>query len=112
MAADTIRFYLDENVSPVIAQQLRRRGIEVFTAQELGVLGDEDQTHLQRATEMGCVLCTHDTDFLILAADSAAHNGIVFGNQRVHDVGDWVSALELLHAIYAPAEMYNHVEYL
>jgi predicted nuclease of predicted toxin-antitoxin system len=90
LALDTIRLYLDENLSPVIAQQLRRRGIEVFTTQELGTLSDEDINHLQRATEMGCVLCTHDDDFLRLASEGIEHAGIAFGDQNRHDIGDWV----------------------
>ncbi len=50
------RFYLDENVQVVIAQQLRKRGIDAVTVRDLGTLGDEDITHLTRATEMGYLL--------------------------------------------------------
>ena len=83
MAAD-IRFYLDENVQTVIAKQLRRKGIEVVTPGDLGTLGNSDENHLKRATEMGCVLCTHDADYLTLAASGVIHSGIVFGVQEVH----------------------------
>ncbi|MBA3868710.1 MAG: DUF5615 family PIN-like protein [Anaerolineae bacterium] len=47
-----LRFYLDENVQVVIAEQLRKRGIEAVTVRDLGTLGAEDITHLMRATEM------------------------------------------------------------
>lgn len=85
-----IRLYLDEHIPLAIASQLRRREIEVFTLQELGVLGDSNANHLERATKMGCVLCTYDDDFLKLAADGMEHAGIVFGNQLRHSIGDWV----------------------
>jgi hypothetical protein len=103
---------LDENVSPVIAQQLRRRGIEVFTTQELGTLGDSDPNHLSRATRMGCDLCTHDADYLRLAAAGVEHAGIVFGDPNRHDIGDWVRGLETLCFVCTPDEMKNNIEYL
>jgi predicted nuclease of predicted toxin-antitoxin system len=46
-----LRFYLDENVQIVIAEQLRKRGIDAVTVRDLGMLGDEDTTHLARVTE-------------------------------------------------------------
>lgn len=110
--AARIRFYLDENVQTVIAEQLKRRGIEVVTVRELGLLGDEDINHLERAAQMGYVLCTHDSDYVDLAADGREHAGIVFGQQHKHTIGDWVKLLELIHGIYSSDEMRNLVEYL
>ena len=112
MAADTIRFYLDENVEAAVAEQLRLRGIDVVTARELGVLGDSDKNHLARATEMRRVLCTYDADFLRLASVGISHAGIIFGRWAAHGVGEWVKALALIHAVYTPEDMENHVEYL
>jgi predicted nuclease of predicted toxin-antitoxin system len=111
LAAD-IRFYLDENVQVTIADQLRRRGIEVVTTRDLDALGDSDENHLARASEMGYVLCTHDTDFVRLAAQGIPHKGIVFGRLGDHSIGDWVKHLALIHGVLAPEEMENHVEYL
>ncbi len=110
--AAAIHFYLDENVPVIIADQLRRRGIEVVTVRDLGALGETDENHLARATAMGYVLCTHDADFVRLAASGVPHAGIVFGQQDEHGVGDWVRGLELLHAVLTPEDMQNHVEYL
>ena len=97
MLAANLRFYLDENVQIAIAEQLRRRGIEVVTVRELNLLADSDTNHLQRATQMGFVLCTHDTDFVQLAAQGFQHTGIIKGNAHKHTVGDWVKGLELAH---------------
>ncbi len=106
------RFYLDENVQIAIAEQLRRRNIEVVTVRELELLSDSDLNHLQRATAMGYVLCTHDTDYVQLAADGMEHAGIVIGQPEKHWIGDWVKGLELIHAFYTAEEMLNRVEYL
>ena len=105
------RFYLDENVQVVIAQQLRKRGIDAVTVRDLGTLGDEDITHLTRATEKGYVLCTHDTDYIDLASSGTFHTGIIFG-QHSHSIGDWVNFLELIYTVYSAEEMHNRVEYL
>jgi hypothetical protein len=99
---------LDENLSPKIAAQLRRRGIMVVTPHELDVLGDSDANHLQRATQMGYVLCTHDADYLVMAAEGIPHAGI----QEIHRIGDWVKGLELICSVYTPDDMKNNVEYL
>lgn len=112
MAADTLRFYLDENLPVEIARQLQSRGIEAVTVRDLGQLGDNDPNHLTRATKMGYVLCTQDDDFLALAASGFAHEGIVFGIQRRHYIGDWVKFLELLHAVSTREQMRGNVEYL
>ena len=111
MAADT-RLYLDENLTPKIAAQLRRRGITAVSVRDLGLLGDSDINHLTRATQMGYILVTTDTDYLIMAAQGVEHAGIIFGVQGDHSIGDWVKALELICEVYTPEELKNHVEYL
>lgn len=107
-----IRLYLDENVPVVVAEQLQRRGIDVVTARDLEALGDSDISHLARAVQMGCVFCTYDSDFLIMAAEGIEHCGIVYGQGDKDYIGEWVKGLELLCAIYTAEEMLNRVEYL
>ena len=110
--AAPLRFYLDENVPLAIAVQLRRRGIEAVTVRDLHLLDDSDINHLQRATAMGTVLCTHDVDYLELATQGIDHAGIVFGQQHRHGVGDWGRFLELLCVVYEADEMRNRIEYV
>jgi predicted nuclease of predicted toxin-antitoxin system len=73
-----LRFYLDENVQTVIADQLRLRGIETVIVRDLGALGEDDEHHLSRAAAMGYVLCTHDTDYCALATQGFQHAGIIW----------------------------------
>lgn len=112
MAAANLRFYLDENVSVEVARQLRKRGIDVITVRDLGLLGDEDINHLRRATEMGYVLCTYDTDYVNLAKEGESHAGIVIGQMENHYIGEWVNWLALMHAVYTPEDLYDRVEYV
>lgn len=108
----SVRFYLDENVQVAIADQLRRRAIDVVTVRDLGTLGDDDVNHLDRATKLGRVLCTYDSDLVELAAMGFEHGGIVFGQHNKHTIGDWVRFLELVDAVYSSEEMHNLVEYV
>lgn len=95
-----------------VATQLRRRNIPVVTARDLEALGESDINHLQRAVTMGAVFCTHDADFVEMAAQGMPHAGIVFGQQHKHGIGDWVRFLELIHAVLEPEDLINQVEYL
>jgi uncharacterized protein with PIN domain len=107
-----IRLYLDENLSPRIAEQLRLRGIDAVSVRDLGELGDSDENHLARATRLGRILVTADADFLRLAAGGVPHAGVVFGVQADHSTGDWVKKLELVCFVYSAYEFEDHVEYL
>lgn len=107
-----IRFYLDENVPTEVARQLHRSGIEAVSVRDLGTLGEEDRNHLLRAAKEGRVLCTHDTDFLELAAEGAEHAGIAFAAQYRANIGGWVRALRTLHARVEAEEARNRVFFL
>lgn len=107
-----LRFYLDENIPVAVADQLIRRNIGAVTVRDLETLGDADQNHLRRASEMGCVLCTFDTDYVQLAAEYPEHAGIIIGQPEKHRIGEWVKGLTLYHAVYSSEEMQNRLEYL
>ena len=108
MEPDPIRFYLDENLSPQILNQLRLHGIDVIR----GPLGADDPEHLDRAMAMGRVVCTEDEDFLKLAAAGIEHAGIIKGEQDNHSIGDWVKFLQFAHVACTAEEMRNNIEYM
>jgi hypothetical protein len=110
--AANVRYYLDENVPIAVAEQLRRRGIDAITTRDLGLLGESDINHLNRAIDQGRVLYTHDTDYLDMAFAGVEHSGIIFGQQARHGVGDWVRFLELAHGVYTSEDMKNRLEYV
>ena len=107
MGPDRIRFYLDEHLSPEIAKQLARHGIDTIR----GPLGVDDLSHLKRATALGRVLCTRDRDFVRMHAAGEEHTGVIKGLKQ-HAIGDWVNYLRFLHSLCAPEDMRNHVDHL
>lgn len=107
-----LRYYIDENLTPEIALQLRLRGVDAISVRDLDLLGADDESHLERATVLGRVLVTTDTDFLRLDAAGIEHAGILFGKQRNHTIGDWVKELASLSYAYEMADFENQVEYI
>jgi predicted nuclease of predicted toxin-antitoxin system len=63
---DRIRFQLDEHVPHAVAEGLRRRGIDVWMADQASLLGAPDADYLARSLTAGRVLVTQDSDFLRL----------------------------------------------
>lgn len=107
-----VRLYIDENLTPKIAAQLQSRGIDAVSVRDLGLLGESDDNHLERAKSLGRILVTTDQDFLKMSADNPDHLGIIFGIQEDHSIGDWVTGLELICFVYTMDELKNRVEYL
>jgi len=108
-----LRFHLDEHVDPAIALGLRRRGIDVTTTTDAGLLGASDDEHLDFALNDSRVVFTNDADFLRIAARGRGHAGVAFcarGGSRT--IGYIVLALAFFSDSLEPAEMANRIEYL
>lgn len=109
--ADSLRFYLDENVDPAIADGLRNRGVDVVAAAEAERLGLSDEEQLEFALREGRVLVTHDRDFLRLHSNEAAHAGIVYAETGSRTVGEMIRFLKLVYDVLLPEDMRGHVEF-
>ena len=64
----TIRFHLNENCHRAIADGLRRRGIDVTTTPEVGLLSATDEEQAAHGLRTGRIVITQDRDFLRLHA--------------------------------------------
>ncbi|MCC6446741.1 MAG: DUF5615 family PIN-like protein [Armatimonadetes bacterium] len=64
----SVAFSIDEHVDIAISRELKRRGVDVITAQEGGRRKVADPLLLDRAAELGRVFLTYDHDFLQEAA--------------------------------------------
>ena len=89
-----------------------RKGIDAITVRDLELLGDSDPNHLQRATQTGRVLCTHDQDYPRMNAEGVEHAGIAFAEQYGATIGGWVKALLNLHATTTAEEMIGQIRFL
>jgi hypothetical protein len=112
----SIAYYMDENVDAAITRGLRRRGVDVVTAQEDGRMSTDDAIILDRATALGRVVFTRDDDFLREArrrqTTGEPFAGVAYAHQQGPNVGRCVADLELMAQAYDPVDMANSVEYL
>ena len=75
-------FYLDEDLSPTIADILRGRGLDVTSAHQVGTTQLSDDQQLQHATHANRALVTRNVrDYVLLAntwiARGQNHQGII-----------------------------------
>ena len=108
--------YLDVHVPAAIAAELRRRGVDVLTAQEDGATELEDDDLLIRAGSLGRLLFTQDIRFKALAEDwqriARPFAGLTFGHQLHGSIGQYIRDLELIAKATEPADWIGHVEQL
>lgn len=107
-----IKFHLDENITLAIANGLRRRGIDVTTTPEQGMIGQSDEQQLAFSLSQERVIFTQDTDFLRLHHSGLSHAGIVDCPQTSKSIGEILQGLVLIWEVLNAEEMNNHLEYL
>jgi len=108
----TIRFHLDENCHRAIALGLRRRGVDVTTTPEAGLITASDEAQVAYALPFGRVIFTQDRDFLRLHAAGVPHAGIAYCDKDTLSIGEIITRLVLIWEIYEPDAMANRVEYI
>ncbi len=108
----TIRFHLDEHVDPVIADGLRRRGVDVTTTSDVGLIGATDPTQLDYIRAEQRLIFTQDADFLRLHAAGEAHSGIAYCHQQSRSIGEIIHGLILIWELLDPEDMRDRVEFL
>jgi hypothetical protein len=108
----TIRFHLDENCHRAVAEGLRRRGIDVTTTPEAGLMSATDEQQAAYCLGEGRVLFTQDRDFLRLHAAGILHAGIAYCEKDTKSIGEMIQGLVLIWAVLEPEEMANRVEFL
>lgn len=107
-----IRFHIDESVSNAVAEGLRRRGIEVTTTSEKGLISASDQAQLTFTLNENRVIVTHDDDFIKLHCNGISHSGIVYCHQNQRSIGEIISYLVLMWEVLDSEEMRNQVEFV
>ena len=110
--ADSVRFFFDQHIDPAVAAGLRRRGIDVLTAQEAGRCGIDDPEQLAFATVENRVVVTFDRDYLALNSAGIRHAGIAWAPAKKHSIGYLINALEIIHGVMTADDMKDHLECL
>jgi hypothetical protein len=107
-----LAFHLDEHMDAAIAYGLRSRGINCTTTADAGLLGADDDQHVEFALQEQRVIVTSDADFLALANKGLAHAGIAFFQRGSRSIGHVVRYLCLMSDCLSRDEMADKVEFL
>jgi predicted nuclease of predicted toxin-antitoxin system len=111
-----LALYMDVHVPLAITRGLRRRGVDVLSAQEDGRRRVADPLLLDRATALDRVVFTRDKDFLAIAqarqVSGVPFAGVVYAAQQSVSIGQCVQDLEIIALASLPGEMLNTVKYL
>ena len=112
----SVSLYLDVHVPWAIAEQLRRRNVDVLTSSEDDSTETEDVDLLQRCHELGRLIFTQDIRFKALAEDwqqsGRPFSGLLFGHQLGGTIGQYVRDLELIAKVTDPVDWINVIERL
>jgi Domain of unknown function (DUF5615) len=111
-----IQLYMDVHVPQSITVQLRRRNVDVLTAQEDDTIEFPDEQLLERTTALKCILFTQDIRFRARAEDWQRQDkpfaGLIFGHQLGGTIGQFVQDLELIAKASEPEDWFNRIEYI
>jgi predicted nuclease of predicted toxin-antitoxin system len=111
-----LALYFDQNVSWRVADGLRMRGVDVLTAYEDNTHLWPDPALLDRATQWGRVLFTHDQDFLVEGARRQQNGipfvGIIYAHSERVPIGILVQDLELMAKAMDLDDTVNRVLFL
>lgn len=77
-----MRYYLDEDLSPKIAEILRKNGIDAISAHEAGMMQASDMEQLEHAVSEGrCLITRNRNDFIRLTVqffnEHRKHHGVL-----------------------------------
>lgn len=111
-----VSLYMDVHIKQAVTLGLRRRGVDVLTAQEDGTTTLDDAVLLDHAGTLGRLIFTQDDDFLAEAhrrqASGKSFVGVAYTHQLNASISRCIADLEMI-AFAGDLEDYaNQVIYL
>src|SRR3972149_5811834 len=94
-----IRYDLDEHMDTAVAVGLRRRGIDVTTSFEVGMMHSSDAEQLAHASGQQRVFVTRDRGILASVTPGVSHPGIIVARSGRGVIGPTVLTLAHLHRV-------------
>jgi hypothetical protein len=107
-----VKLHTDEHIADAVATGLRRRGLDVTTSAQAGLLGVSDEEQLAYCRRERRVIISHDPDMLRLAAEGISHAGIAYCHSRKYKTGQFIQRLLMLAGRISNDEMQDRIEYL
>jgi len=108
--------YADENIHAGIVEGLKRRGVTIWSVQEVKKVGLKDEEQLEYATAQGACFLTHDDDLLRVADRwlkmGRRHAGVLYVHQQHLSIGEIIRKVKMLVDIVNAEEMENRIEFL
>jgi predicted nuclease of predicted toxin-antitoxin system len=108
--------FMDVHVHRAVTHGLRRRAIDVRTAQEDGNDELEDDELLLRATELNRVVFSYDRDFSEVTARLQARgvhfSGVIAIRRRHLQLAVCLDDLELMCKVYDPDDVADRIEFI
>ncbi len=108
-----LKIYTDENVEIAIAQGLKRRNIEAWSANELNNIGLSDEQQLVFATQHQACLFTYDTDFFNIAKEWARtekiHDRIFYIHPLNTTIGETIRKLKQYAELFDLEDVKNQI---
>lgn len=112
----SLGLYMDVHVPAGITRALRRRGVDVLTAQEDDAARFSDPDLLNRVAERGRIVFTRDSDFLAEGVRrqraGLSFATIVYAHQQHVSIGRCVENLSLISLASTPDEATGQIVYL
>ena len=107
---------MDVHVPAAITRALRRSGFDVITAQEDGADRLDDPGLLDRASELGRVIFTRDSDFLAEAVrrlrNEVPFGTVVYAHQQHVSIGRCIEDRALVATASGPDEVMGQIIFL
>jgi hypothetical protein len=95
-----------------VAEGLRRRGYEVTTSAQVGLISAADIEQLAFAARECRVLITRDQDFLRLSAQGHEHAGIIYWTERQRALGPFIRAVDALCIDFSQEDFRGKIVFL